>query len=193
MKSCLSCVICFQVLLFSAASAADYGRFVGTVKTEWGGDGRHMTLLEPFRYIDPAQHEWLAPAGSIVDGASIPQFAWSIIGGPFEGKYRDASVIHDVACQQKIRPWADVHLAFYYAMLANRVESWKAKTMYAAVYHFGPRWKSSNETIVEPRRLRQEDFNQLKNEIKRREEQGRSMTTPSPAMTLNEIEQWRNR
>src|ERR1039457_2034205 len=104
MKSCLSCVICFQVLLFSAASAADYGRFVGTVKTEWGGDGRHMTLLEPFRYIDTAHHEWLAPADSIVDGASIPQFAWSIIGGPFEGKYRDASVIHDVACQKKSVP-----------------------------------------------------------------------------------------
>jgi hypothetical protein len=75
-----------------------------------------------------------------VDGASIPKFAWSIIGGPFEGKYRDASVIHDVACVARSAPWEYVHLVFYYAMLASGVDKTTAKIMYAAVYHFGPRW-----------------------------------------------------
>jgi Protein of unknown function (DUF1353) len=41
------------------------------------------------------------PAGAIVGGASIPQVFWSIIGGPFEDKYREASVIHDYYCEQK--------------------------------------------------------------------------------------------
>jgi hypothetical protein len=97
-------------------------------------------LRAPLTYTDPACRKWIAPANSVVDGASIPQWAWSIIGGPFEGKYRDASVIHDVACDEKKAHWQDVHLTFYNAMLTNGVEIVKAKIMYAAVYYFGPRW-----------------------------------------------------
>jgi hypothetical protein len=102
-----------------------------------------MKVLARFGYVDPTRIEWDAPAGSIVDGASIPRFAWSIIGGPFEGKYRDASVVHDVACDQRKRPWESVHEMFYSAMRASGVGSVLAKTMYAAVYHFGPRWPLS--------------------------------------------------
>src|SRR2546430_931176 len=103
-------------------TAQAHGKFVGVVQTEWLGDGRKMKLLSTFHFIDSAGTDWEAPAGSIVDGASIPQFAWSIIGGPFEGNYRDASVIHDVACDQKARTWESVHEAFYNAMLTSGVE-----------------------------------------------------------------------
>ena len=37
--------------------------------------------------------------GRVVDGASIPSVFWSIIGAPYTGKYRDASVIHDYYCE----------------------------------------------------------------------------------------------
>jgi hypothetical protein len=123
-----------------AASAPEYGRFIGKVQTEWLDDGRRMRLLSRFSYVDPDERQWHAPAKWIVDGASIPQAGWSIIGGPFEGRYRAASVIHDVACVQKERPWEAVHQAFYYAMLASGVEVTTAKLMFAAVYHGGPRW-----------------------------------------------------
>ncbi len=99
-----------------------------------------MTLLEDFSYEDPNGRIWKAKAGSVIDGASIPQFAWSIIKGPYEDKYRDASVIHDVACQEKTNRWELVHETFYYAMRASGVGETKAKVMYAAVYFFGPRW-----------------------------------------------------
>jgi len=122
------------------AEAQDYGRYIGVVRTEWLEGSRQMRLLAPFAYVDTKGQEWRAPAGWIVDGASIPQFAWSFIGGPFEGNYRNASVIHDVACDEKTRPWEAVHEVFYWAMLASGVESWRAKVMYGAVYHFGPRW-----------------------------------------------------
>lgn len=118
----------------------DYGRFVGSVVVEWLDDGRLMKLIAPFAYIAPDGLQWDAPAGSIIDGASIPRFAWSIIGGPFEGKYRNASVIHDVACDERLRSWQEVHQTFYTAMLASDVDKITAKIMYAAVYHFGPRW-----------------------------------------------------
>ncbi|MGB7623659.1 MAG: DUF1353 domain-containing protein [Terriglobia bacterium] len=136
----------FPVFLIAFAwattcAAQGYGSFIGKVVTEWLDDGRKMKLLEPFAYIDPVGSKWDAPKGWIVDGASIPQIAWSVIGGPFEGPYRNASVIHDVACDQKQRPWRDVHRAFYTAMLAAGVDPIKAKIMYGAVYQFGPRWE----------------------------------------------------
>ena len=133
-------VVITLAAIVSVASAQDYGVYVGTVKTEWLSDGRQMRLLAPFAYIDPRGHKWQAPTGSIIDGASIPKLAWSFAGGPFEGKYRDASVIHDVACDRKDQPWEAVHEAFYWAMLASQVEVWRAKVMYTAVYQRGPRW-----------------------------------------------------
>jgi Protein of unknown function (DUF1353) len=126
-------------------------RYVGTVQTEWLEDGRRMKLLQPLQYIDPACNVWDAPKESIVDGASIPQFAWSILGGPFEGKYRNASVIHDVACDQKTKPWEAVHEVFYNAMIASGVSIVTAKVMYAAVYHFGPRWPQTVTAVVKKR------------------------------------------
>jgi|APLak6261702949_1056265.scaffolds.fasta_scaffold06979_1 hypothetical protein len=132
------------------ANAQNFGYFIGKVVTEWQEDGRGMKLVEPFAYISPTNERWDAPAGSIIDGASIPQLGWSFIGGPFEGKYREASVIHDVACKERNRPWHAVHETFYWAMLASGVSSKKAKIMYAAVYQFGPRWT----TVVEKVSLR---------------------------------------
>lgn len=142
-------LVCF-FMLSGLANANSFGEFIGTVVAEWSIDGRSMTLTKPFAYVSPTGIRWDAPAGSIIDGASIPQVAWSIIGGPFEGKYRNASVIHDVACVSKNRPWQAVHEAFYTAMLAADVDKLKAKIMYAAVYHFGPRWPSKFELINIP-------------------------------------------
>lgn len=131
--------------IISCANAQSFGSYIGEIVAKWNGDGRTMTLVEPFAYVDPAGLRWDAPKGATVDGASIPQFAWSIIGGPFEGKYRASSVIHDVACVERQRPWEAVHQTFYTGMLASGVSSTKAKIMYAAVYHFGPRWPVKQE------------------------------------------------
>jgi hypothetical protein len=112
----------------------------GKVQAEFLEDGRRMKLLADYTYIDPSDVRWLASRGSVIDGASIPQFLWSFIGGPFEGKYRKASVVHDVACDEKTRDWRLVHRMFHDAMLCSGVVEWKAKVMFAAVFHCGPRW-----------------------------------------------------
>jgi hypothetical protein len=118
------------------------GTYTGNVKTEWLADNtRRMALLEDFAFTDASGKVWRAPKGSIIDGASIPMAFWSVIGGPFEeGSYRNASVLHDVACQERSEPWQRVHRMFYEAMLASGVEERRARIMYAAVYHLGPRW-----------------------------------------------------
>src|SRR5207244_3970627 len=104
-------------------------------------DGRHMTLLSELRYIDPDGVVWIAPTGSVVDGASIPRVLWSFMGGPFDGKYRNASVLHDVAYDQKTRPWKEADRMFYNAMRCSGVSPTEAKTMYYALYRHGRHWK----------------------------------------------------
>ncbi len=118
--------------------------FVGDVKTLWlrdqGAPDRNMQLLEDFKFIDSRGVEWLAPAGSVVDGASIPRVLWSTVGDPFIGDYRRATVLHDVACDEKARPHEEVHRMFYDAMRADGVSHDRATIMYTAVRLFGPKW-----------------------------------------------------
>jgi len=52
------------------------------------------------------------------------------MGGPFEGKYRNASVLHDVAYDQKTRPWPECDEMFYNAMRCSGVNAVNAGTMY---------------------------------------------------------------
>ena len=124
-----------------ASADAGWGRFEGDVVARWHDDGREMTLVEPFAYVDPRFIRWPAPAGAVVNGASIPRPFWSLIGGPFEGRFRNASVVHDVACVERSRDWQDAHRMFYEACRCGGVAAVTAKTMYYAVFHFGPRWR----------------------------------------------------
>lgn len=121
----------------------DWGYYSGPVDTRWESDGRTMTLLNELRYTDPKGVVWIAPAGSKVDGASIPRSLWTFMGGPFEGKYRNASVLHDVAYGNKSRPWQDADRMFYNAMRCSGVGAVEAKTMYYSLYRFGRHWKFS--------------------------------------------------
>jgi hypothetical protein len=120
---------------------ADFGRFEGPVQAEWLPDGRNMFLLAPLVFLQTRDNTvWTAPVRTRTDGATIPQPFWSVIGGPFEGKYRDAAVNHDYECCVKVHPWRKVHRMFYDGMRANDTAPWLAKLMYFAVYFFGPRW-----------------------------------------------------
>lgn len=133
----------------AVAEPSGWGRFIGDVVARWEDDGRDMTLVEPFAYVDPQDVRWDAPAGSVVNGASIPRGFWTLIGGPFEGRFRNASVVHDVACVTRDRAWQTVHRMFYDACRCGGVGRAKATTMYYAVYHFGPRWAvEERRTIV---------------------------------------------
>lgn len=129
--------------------ADSFGHFEGDVIGVWDPNGRDMTLREGFAYIDRTQKRWHAPSGSVVNGASIPRAFWSITGGPFEGQYRSASVVHDVACVEMTETWQDVHRMFYEACRCGGVGERKAKTLYWAVYNFGPRWEFVEQTVPE--------------------------------------------
>src|SRR5262245_43934979 len=72
--------------------------FVGELILRPLEDGRYMELVQPYSFVQPLDTatrkevlgtdstaetlEWPVPAGTKVDGASIPQPLWSIFGAP---------------------------------------------------------------------------------------------------------------
>lgn len=139
--------ILFGILLvissYAFSQEMNFGHFEGKVKVEWlqgKSAERRMQLLEEFSYIDPKGKRWVAKKGYVTDGATIPKVFWSFVGGPFDGQYRDAAVIHDQYCDSKTEPSTDVHRIFYYANRASGVSELKSKILYAAVRIGGPKW-----------------------------------------------------
>jgi len=137
--------------LFNKTQGA--GRYSGELLFRSLPNGRDMEIAKPFEYIDPKNIRWVVPEKTLVNGASIPKALWSTIGGPFSGRYRDASVIHDFHCEVRIRPAKQVHRVFYDAMITSGVGKTKANVMYYAVTRFGPSWKRVSRTNICGRRF----------------------------------------
>lgn len=116
-------------------------RFEGDFLVTLLQDGRNIRLESDLLFVDPNDVHWAAPKGAVVDGASIPKGFWSIVGGPLEGKYRNASIIHDWFCDKRTRTWQATHRVFYDGMIASGVGIAQAKLMYYAVLWGGPRWE----------------------------------------------------
>jgi hypothetical protein len=125
--------------------ASGFGKFIGDVLTRWlveEGDDKLMEILQDFTYEDPEAKRWTTPRGWKVDGASIPRPLWTIVGSPFTGDYRRASVVHDYYCDVRTEPSDLVHLMFYNACRAAGVGAFMANTLYYGVLAGGPSWKT---------------------------------------------------
>jgi Protein of unknown function (DUF1353) len=79
-----------------------HGEFSGAPKCEWLTENdrpdRQMRVLEEFTFRDSDGRMWRTPTNCLVDGASIPRALWTLVGSPFTGDYRRASIVHDKAC-----------------------------------------------------------------------------------------------
>lgn len=161
MSRVLAISILHMLMLHCSVSNAQ-GTFTGRVAVEWltgVNPERDMKLLEPFTFTDHAGKRWHVPAGTVVNGASIPRAFWTLVGSPYTGNYRRASVVHDYYCDTKDEKWEAVHRMFYDAMVAGGVSELEAKLLYGAVYAGGPRWdivvtknlQGTEERIVIPR------------------------------------------
>lgn len=104
------------------------------------GEKRKMLLVDDLFFTDQHGKTWHAPKDITVDGASIPRVFWRLIGGPWSGLYKRASIIHDHYCNVKTETYKSVHNMFKEAIVADGVGSWKAWWMFKAVQQFGPKW-----------------------------------------------------
>jgi len=117
-----------------------HGRFSGDPVAVWqtedGVEDRNMKLLHDFFFVDPSSKKWLAPAGSVVDGASIPRSLWTVVGSPYTGDYRRASVVHDVACVEAggdTRKRRAADRMFFHACRAGGCTIWQSTILYLGV------------------------------------------------------------
>lgn len=126
---------------FGEFSPGPEGRFVP------GEERPLFELTREFWFRDPNDLQWTVPSGIKVNGASIPQPFWSVIGGPFDGEYINASVVHDHFYRSRERGSDETHRTFYYGMRANGVAAWKAKLMYWAVATFAESWTAEKRIV----------------------------------------------
>lgn len=141
------------------AESAGFGHYENLpILAEWLDDGRQMRITKATAYVQAEGRRWPVPKDTIVDGASIPRAFWSLIGGPFEGKYRNASVVHDHHCDTRTQPWKDTHRAFHLAMRCSGVGKARAKILFYAVYRFGPRWELGGPEHIVGTAWSAEDF-----------------------------------
>lgn len=96
---------------------------------------RNMQLLADFSFNDGAKI-WHAAQGEVVDGASIPRALWSLVGSPYTGYYRRASIVHDIACVEAGNDARKRLLAdkmFYRACRVGGCSVWQATLLYIGV------------------------------------------------------------
>jgi hypothetical protein len=100
------------------------------------------------RYLDYTTGEVIeVPAGFVSDGASIPRFAWTLIGHPLHRRVRRSGVLHDFECRYQL-PWSSTtaHRRFGRALRVDGLGSTRAWIMERSVRGFGPRWQRREGT-----------------------------------------------
>lgn len=118
------------------------------IEVAWLDDGPKMRLLHTYFYIDRDGKHWEAPQGHAINGADIPRFIQLIFGTPYGGKYRKASVMHDVYCDTRTEPYQDVHDMFLELLLDTGVHKKKAERMHWAASVGGPKWNELGQDIA---------------------------------------------
>lgn len=100
------------------------GKFIGKAKWE---------LTAPFEYHSLKGDIIKVPVGFVTDGASIPKFAYSLIGSHWSGEYARACVPHDWCYFKQLYSRKKCDKLFLEAMLILKVPFWKRWIMYYAV------------------------------------------------------------
>ncbi len=127
---------------------ATFGSYQGLQpKVALLSDGQTVNLLSAFAFRTSDGVDWPVPVGVTLQGVSVPRVMWSLIGGPFEGRYRDASILHGYYSDLQSRAWRVTHHMFYAAARVSLVPEFQAKLMFYAVYRFGPRWPVGSEGV----------------------------------------------
>jgi len=100
-------------------------------------DGKEQMVLNvdlPFHYQGK---EYVIPAGFVFDGASIPRFAWSFIGHPFDEHLRIGACIHDWIFTTHCLGFTNANHIFMRRIRADGERCINVKLIFAAVAGFG--------------------------------------------------------
>src|SRR5687767_9221624 len=63
-------------------------------------DGLGELLDENLTFLDSSGVKWVAPKGTLTDGASVPRLLPPITDGQWDPRFLKAAVVHDAYCQK---------------------------------------------------------------------------------------------
>ncbi len=97
-----------------------------------------VTLMEEVSVTIHPRWTEVIPKGFKFDGASIPRFAWSVVGHPFSGKLVRGAMVHDWL----YRTGSSGHRAiadavFLHLLKEDKVAVWRRWVIYLSVRFFG--------------------------------------------------------
>lgn len=102
-----------------------------------------VVLNDSLEWIDSGGTHCIVPAGFVSDGATLPSFAWWLLGGKLSLDWISSAIVHDFSCVVK-PAWARTNtiaaVRFYRGLRADGMSWWKARLAYYAVKTFGPKW-----------------------------------------------------
>jgi len=86
-------------------------------------------------FVEGVIHVVRIPRGYVFDGASIPRWAWSIVGYPFEPDLIQAACVHDWYCEQSTSYFdRTIGDSVFLKLLSDAgVSSWRRCIMFGAV------------------------------------------------------------
>lgn len=141
MKNLLSLALAASLFTSASPLCADFdGRVV--LRPVGCEDQGLCTLAENFGYLDRYGVGWQADAGFQTDGASIPKWAQSFAGEPFEPTYIPAAVLHDwySKSERPVRGWFQTQRMFHEVLLVSGVAADRAALLYAGVLLGSGKW-----------------------------------------------------
>lgn len=130
-------------MVVAEGAETDHRAFEGRVVVEWLVDPfvPTMRLAEPFSYQQSKGKVWKVPQGHVIKGRGMPPLFRDLIGQPFYGGFRKASIVYDHATQEMTQPWDEAQRMFYEASMAEGINESEAKAMYMLLRAQGSRWE----------------------------------------------------
>lgn len=117
-----------------------HGSFVGATIVDFEENGHGVRLRRDLVYHDTQGRLWSAPEGTICRGECLPPGVWNLLGPPFFGPHREASIIHEHYCRMRAGVASDVHQMFYEACRAGGVAEPVARLALRELRLHGPGW-----------------------------------------------------
>ena len=125
-----------------------HGCFLGAAVIDFEENGMAMRLRNHLMFRDAQGRLWSAPRGTVSRGGCLPPGVWNLLGPPFLGLHREASIIHEHYCQQRAGHPEEVHQMFYEACRASGVPDPLAKAALRELRSHGADWSDPSEAGV---------------------------------------------
>ena len=146
MKKQLACLVSALAITgapSSEANGAEPAGFEGRVVVEWLDDAfvPSMRAVEDFGFRQAKGKFWKVARGQVFDGRGMPPLFCDLVGPPYEGRFRKASMVYESATQRMTEKWDEAQRMFFEAAVAEGVAPQDAKVMYLLLALQGSRWE----------------------------------------------------